>query len=129
MCRSTEELLRCFYKARLDGESPFAYLHPEIEWVVPGCSSVSGSYHGHEAVQRYMAQRQELVTGTFIISIDSIIANSDFGLVVATGTATNQRQQELTWRAAGIFEFRDDLIARCMLVPLDDADEFDRFWS
>lgn len=129
MRRSTEELLRCFYEARLNGESPLAYLHPEIEWTVPGSSSIAGSYRGHKAVQQYMVERQKLVAGTFTISIDSIIANNDFGLVVATGVATNQRQQELTWRAAGVFEFRDDLICRCTLVPLDNPVEFDRFWS
>lgn len=128
-CQTRVELLESFYQARARGESPFAYLHNDVEWVVPGRSQIAGIYRGHDEVRRYMNDRQGLVQGSFTIGVDSISADEDYGLVVATGEAVNHMGRRLRWRAAGVFEFRDDLIARCTLVPLDDVDEFDAFWS
>lgn len=56
-----------------------------------------------------------------------MLANDDWGLVVATGRARRGGQTH-EWRAHGLYRFRDGKIAECWVLP-EDQYRFDEIWS
>jgi ketosteroid isomerase-like protein len=64
----------------------------------------------------YVRQRRELVAGTLAITVHDVLANDEYGLVIASATAT-RHGAVLEWRAHELYRFRDGRIAECWVLP------------
>lgn len=124
-----ERLLRQEYEARAgrDDTSLADLFADDIVWHVPGRSTISGDYRGKEQVMEYVRLRRELGAGTFEIDVQDVLANDQYGLVIARGTAA-RKGKIWEWRAHGLYRFRDGLIAECWVLP-EDQYLFDEVWS
>jgi ketosteroid isomerase-like protein len=87
-----ERLLRQEYEARAtrDDTSLADLFEDDIVWHVPGRSTISGDYRGKEQVMEYVRLRRELAAGTFEIDVQDVLANDQYGLVIARGTAAGR---------------------------------------
>ena len=124
-----EELLRSEYsaRARRDMDDLAELFADGIVWHVPGRSLIAGQYRGKDAVMAYVRRRQELAAGTFEIEVHDVLANNDWGLIIATGRARRAGETH-EWRAHGLYRFRDGKIAECWVLP-EDQYRFDEIWS
>ena len=124
-----EQLLRQEYEARAarDDASLAGTFADDIAWHVPGRSAIAGDYHGKDAVMEYVRLRRELADDTFAISVLDVFANDEYGLVLASGSATRKGKRR-EWRAHGLYRFSDGRIAECWVLP-EDQHQFDAIWS
>jgi uncharacterized protein len=75
----------------------------------------------------YVRLRRELAAWTFEIDVQDVLANDQYGLVIARGTAA-RKGKIWEWRAHGLYRFRDGRIAECWVLP-EDQYLFDEVWS
>lgn len=124
-----EAVLRAEYAARASGDldALARILAKDVEWHVPGESAVAGTYRGIEEVLAYVQVSQRLSASTFAVTVEDVVAGDRHGFVVASGKADIGGQLH-EWRAHGLYQFKDGLIASCWLLP-EDQREFDRIWS
>ena len=64
---------------------------------------------------------------TFRIEVRAVLANDEFVLQLADGTATLAGTSR-EWRTVGVFRIEGGKIAECWLVPFDQY-SFDQIWS
>lgn len=123
-----EELLRKEYEARAarDDRALAEVFAEDVVWHVPGKNAIAGDYRGIEEVTQYVRRRRELAGGTLQITVHDMLANHDYGLVVASGRAT-RGGKAYAWRAHGLYRFRNGRIAECWVLP-ENQYEFDRIW-
>jgi uncharacterized protein len=124
-----EDLLRREYEARAgrDDRALAEVFAEDVVWHVPGRNEIAGEYRGIDQVMAYVRRRRELAEGTFEITVHDVLANDEYGLVIATGRAT-RGGTVFQWRAHGLYRFRDGRIAECWVLP-ENQYEFDRIWS
>jgi hypothetical protein len=96
-------------------------------WHVPGRSAIAGDYLGRDAVMRYVRLRRELAGDTFAISVLDVLANDEYGLVLASGSAT-RHGKDREWEAHGLYRFHNGRIVECWVIP-EDQHQFDAIWS
>lgn len=123
-----EALLRREYEARAnrDDQALAEVFAEDVAWHVPGLSAIAGEYRGINQVMDYVRRRRELVDGTFEITVHDVLANDNYGLVIATGKAS-RAGATFEWRAHGLYRFEGGRIAECWVLP-EDQYEFDRIW-
>jgi uncharacterized protein len=124
-----EDLLRREYEARTgrDDRALAEVFAEDVVWHVPGRNAIAGEYRGIDQVMEYVRRRRELADGTFEITVHDVLANDEYGLVIATGRAT-RGGTAFQWRAHGLYRFRNGRIAECWVLP-ENQYEFDRIWS
>ena len=85
-----EELLRREYEARAgrDDRALAEVFAQDVVWHVSGRNAIAGEYRGIDQVMEYVRRRRELAEGTFEITVHDVLANDEYGLVIATGRAT-----------------------------------------
>ncbi len=99
--QENKELVRRGYEAfaAADMESLMGLFDDEIEWVQPGESTVSGTYHGKTELMEHLAR---LGSKPISITIDQLIAEGDTVVVLTEMTVDGQ-----TGRDADVFTVRD----------------------
>jgi hypothetical protein len=124
-----ERLLRDEYRARAEREDDAlaAMLADDVVWHVPGNNAISGVYRGRDEVIGYTRRRRALVDGTFDITVEDVLVNDRHGFVMATGAAMRDGKRQ-TWRAHGLYRFKDGQIAECWVLP-EDQNVFDDIWQ
>jgi ketosteroid isomerase-like protein len=125
--RPPEAIIREFYGARERGEPLHRFLDPNVVWVVPGTSRISGTYKGIPEVLRYLALRRDLSGATFRIQIHRIHARGSSIAIESTAFASRAGQAYASVGGA-VLEVRNGKITSATLEPADQA-AFDRFWS
>jgi uncharacterized protein len=126
-------LVRAFHRAQGEfygggsAEPLFEFLSPEICWHVPGRNAIAGDYRGLDEVLGYFQKRREHADRTFRIEVRAVLANDEFVLQLADGTATLAGTSR-EWRTVGVFRIEGGKIAECWLVPFDQY-SFDEIWS
>jgi ketosteroid isomerase-like protein len=124
-----QELLQRQYRSRAMGDNDKALedMTDDVIWHVPGHNLVAGTYRGRSAVRQYLNTRRSLGAGTFQVTVHDVLANDEYGLVIASGHVLRNGTM-FEWRAHGIYRFEDGKIAECWLVP-EDQSSFDEIWS
>jgi hypothetical protein len=124
-----ERLLRDEYEARArrDDGSFAAILAEDIVWHVPGRNAISGVYRGRAEVMEYVRRRRDLADDTFEITVHDVLANDNYGLVIASGRVTRSGRV-MEWRAHGVYRFENGKIAECWVLPEDQL-LFDDVWA
>jgi len=124
--RRLHEAQGAFY-AGGDADALEDALTEDVEWHVPGDSAIAGAYLGREAVMAYFARRRDLAARTFRMHPgDVLVGEGDRVAALTDGTATIGGATH-RWSTVGLYRLRDDRVAACWLLALNQ-DEFDAAW-
>lgn len=110
-----------------DPEPVRQVLTDDVEWVVPGASTIAGTYRGVDDAVAYMMVRRELAGGTFRMTRRALLTGEGYIAALTDGRATIAGREH-AWSTVGLYRTRGGLIASCRLIPFDQA-EFDAVWS
>jgi len=103
-------------------------LTDDIVWVVPGSSSIAGTYRGRNEVLDYMIARRVVADGTFQMHRGDVLTGDGDSVAVLTDGTAVIAGVERRWSTVGLYRLRGDRVAECRLMPFDQ-DEFDEIWT
>jgi hypothetical protein len=103
-------------------------LTKDVTWHVPGENAIAGVYEGIDAVMAYFTRRRDLASGTFRMHAGDVLAGDGPRVAVLTDGTAQRDGEEHHWATVGLYEFRDERIAACWLLPLDPR-AFDAIWA
>jgi ketosteroid isomerase-like protein len=129
MSTSNSAIIRKAYEDFAHGNIPavFAAFDAAITWHIPGHSSLSGDFKGHDQIGEFFRRTMELSGGAFSIDVHNVLVDGD--LVVTLVTVNAQRNEVSAsfpevhvWRMENgkVIEFRE---------YQGDEQREDRFWS
>lgn len=129
MSTSNSAIIRKAYEDFAHGNIPavFAAFDAAITWHIPGHSSLSGDFKGHDQIGEFFRRTMELSGGAFSIDVHNVLVDGD--LVVALVTVNAQRNEVSAsfpevhvWRMENgkVIEFRE---------YQGDEQREDQFWS
>jgi uncharacterized protein len=103
------ELVKKGYEAFTAGdvETVMSLLDDNIEWIQPGESAVSGTYHGKREIGEYMSRLAEKST---TVNPRRFLADGDTVVVLSETTAGNETSQD-----ADVFTIRDGKLVRAQV--------------
>jgi uncharacterized protein len=103
------ELVKKGYEAFTAGdvEAVMSLLDENIEWIQPGESAVSGTYHGKREIGEYMSRLAEKST---TVNPRRFLADGDTVVVLSETTAGNETSQD-----ADVFTIRDGKLVRAQV--------------
>ena len=111
-----------------DPEPVRALLTPDVVWRVPGRNAIAGEYRGREATMAYFLRRRELADRSFRMHPGEVlVGDGDHVAVLTDGTATIAGAEH-HWSTVGLYRLRDERVAACWLLALDQ-EAFDRAWA
>ena len=99
---STQAAYEAFSKADLDGA--MKNMADDIEWIVPGNSSISGTYRGKDEVLQFFVS---LAEKSFQTQPEHFIADGDHVVVLTRTTADGQQAEQ-----ADVLTFRDGKVVK-----------------
>lgn len=105
-----------------------AVLTDDIAWHVPGGSPIAGSYRGVDQVIGYMLARRVLADGTFVMDRLDVLTGEGSVVAVLTDGSASFDGVARRWSTVGLYRVEGDRVAKCWLLPLDQA-EFDDIWT
>jgi ketosteroid isomerase-like protein len=105
-----------------------ALLTEDVTWHVPGDNAIAGDYAGIDAVMAYFARRRDLADRTFRMHPGDVLAGDGPTVAVLTDGSAHINGEERRWSTVGLYEFEDERIAACWLLPLDPR-AFDAAWT
>ena len=103
------EVVKKGYEAFMSGdmETLMSLLDDNIEWIQPGQSSVSGTYHGKGEIGEYISRLAEQST---TVNPHRFIADGDTVVVLSETTSGGETSQD-----ADVFTLRDDKLVRAQV--------------
>jgi uncharacterized protein len=103
------QLVRKGYEAFMAGdiETLMSLLDDNIEWIQPGQSSVSGTYHGKGEIGEYISRLAEQST---TVNPHRFIADGDTVVVLSETTSGGETSQD-----ADVFTLRDGKLVRAQV--------------
>jgi ketosteroid isomerase-like protein len=124
-----QELLRKAYRSIGEGDVPaaLALYDDGIVFHVPGTSLLSGDHAGKAAVGVTMRKFQELSGGTFKLQPVQIVANEEYGFVLAQASA-GRNGKTISEEPMQLWRFEDGEPVEIWLYPRDQQ-AFNEFWS
>ncbi|MDH4178162.1 MAG: nuclear transport factor 2 family protein [Thermoleophilia bacterium] len=113
--------------ARSDGFALRGLFADEAVWIVPGDGVMAGTYHGRDAIFRFLARLPEETDGTYTSELIDVMASDEraAALYRARGTRRGRRldlDQLLLLRVEG------GLVRSVLALP-SDAAAFEAFWA
>lgn len=110
-----------------DVAGALALYDDSIVFHVPGTSLLAGDHGGKAAVGAMLRSFKELSGGTFKLQPIQILANEEYGAVVAQASASRDGRS-ITDQPVQIYRFQDGEPVEGWLYPQDQR-AFDEFWS
>ena len=103
------EVVKKGYEAFMSGdmETLMSLLDDNIEWIQPGQSAVSGTYHGKSELGEYISRLAEKST---TVNPHRFIADGDTVVVLSETTSGGETSQD-----ADVFTLRDGKLVRAQL--------------
>jgi ketosteroid isomerase-like protein len=105
-----------------------ALLTNDVEWHVPGRNAIAGAYRGIGEVLSYFSRRRELAANTLRLHPGELLVGDGQHIASLTDGSAKIAGEEHRWSTIGLYRIREERIAGCWLLPLDQA-AFDRAWS
>ena len=103
-------------------------LTDDIVWVVPGRNAIAGEYRGLDAVIDYFARRRAIADRSLRMHPGEVlVGDGDHAAVLTDATATIDGVEH-RWSTVGLYRLRDDRVAACRLLAMDQA-TFDAIWT
>ncbi len=99
----------------------------DATWVVPGNSTMSGTFHGRDAIFRFLGRLPRETNGTYASHLVDVLASAD--RAAAVYRATGERQgRRLDLDQVLLFTIRDGLVREVLALPTD-PETFAEFWA
>jgi uncharacterized protein len=129
MSVSNEEIIRKAYQDFAQGNIPsvFAAFDAAITWHVPGHSSLSGDYSGHDQIGGFFQRTMELSGGAFSIDVHNVLADGDLVVVLATVNA-QRNGVAASFPEVHVWRLKNGRATEFREYQGDEQRE-DRFWS
>jgi catechol 2,3-dioxygenase-like lactoylglutathione lyase family enzyme/ketosteroid isomerase-like protein len=103
-------------------------LTEDVRWSVPGANAIAGRYRGIEEVLAYFQRRRALANATLRLHPGELLVGAGEHVSALTDGSATIGGVERRWSTVGLYRVRDERIAACWLLPLDQA-TFDRAWA
>lgn len=114
---ATQAAYQAFSAGDLDGA--FANMSDDIEWIVPGNSTISGTYHGKDEVLNFFIA---LAGKSFVTEPEHFIADGDHVVVLTRTTADGQSTEQ-----ADVLTFSDGKVVK--FQSAGDTAVQERIWG
>jgi uncharacterized protein (TIGR02246 family) len=113
--------------ARKDGFGLRDVFAEDAVWTVPGAGVMAGTFHGRDAIFRFLARLPKETGGTYRSQLVDVLASEDRAAAVyrASGDRNGRR---LDLEQLLLFRLRDGLVAEVLALPFDTR-VFDEFWA
>jgi uncharacterized protein len=102
-------------------------LTPPSLWHVPGHSSLSGDYSGHDQIGGFFQRTMELSGGAFSIDVHNVLADGDLVVVLATVNA-QRNGVAASFPEVHVWRLKNGRATEFREYQGDEQRE-DRFWS
>jgi catechol 2,3-dioxygenase-like lactoylglutathione lyase family enzyme/ketosteroid isomerase-like protein len=103
-------------------------LTDDVQWNVPGVNAIAGRYRGIDDVLAYFSRRRQLARNTLHLWPGELLVGGSEHLAALTDGSATIAGVEHHWSTVGLYRVRQERIAACWLLPLDQA-AFDRAWA
>ena len=114
---ATQAAYQAFADADIDGATK--NMADDIEWIVPGASTISGTYRGKdEVIQLFLA----LAGKSFTTEPEHFIAEGDHVVVLTRTTADGQHSEQ-----ADVLTFRDGKVVKFQSAT--DTAQQEKIWG
>ena len=94
------------------------YFDKDLVWHEPGRNQLSGDKHGRDAVYASFGRLAELTHGSFQMELETIFADDDRAVALASTSAT-VGGRSVTSYGAHIFRLRDGMVMEFWGAPTD----------
>jgi ketosteroid isomerase-like protein len=113
--------------ARQDGFGLRDVFAEDAVWKVPGGGIMAGTFHGRDAIFRFLGRLPKETGGTYRSQLVDVLASEHRAAAVyrASGERDGRR---LDLEQVLLFRLRDGLVAEVLALP-SDARAFDEFWA
>jgi ketosteroid isomerase-like protein len=132
MPHANEQLVRRIYTAfvRGDMEGVLADCSDDVLFSIPGTNKVAGTYHGREGFFTAFLPALAAVADmrTFEEDIDALACDDDHGVILTTQRFRRHDGQQVAFRSAVDFRFRDGKLSEFRERP-GNQEEYDQAWS
>lgn len=132
MPHANEQLIRRIYAAFAHGdvEGVLAGCTDDVVFIVPGANKVAGTYRGRAGFLTEFLPALAAVADmqTFQEDIDALACDDDHGVILTTQRFRRQDGQQVEYRSAVAFRFRDGKLSEFRERP-GNQEEYDRAWS
>jgi hypothetical protein len=123
--RLAREIFRCF--AERDPMALRDLFHDDAVWVVPGASSVAGTYRGRIEIFRFLSSLRRRTDDTYRSRLIDALGSE--GRAAALYRASGVRDGvELDIDQVLLFTIEEGKVAEVLALPSDPL-AFERFWS
>jgi ketosteroid isomerase-like protein len=129
MSTSNSAIIRKAYEDFAHGNIPavFAAFDAAITWHIPGHSSLSGDFKGHDQIGGFFRRTMELSGGAFSVDVHNVLVDGD--LVVALVTVNAQRNEvSASFPEVHVWRMKNGKVIEFREYQGDEQRE-DQFWS
>ena len=131
MTHRNEKLIRDIYARFAQGDMPgmLELCTDDVLFAIPGQSRVAGEYRGREAFLTDFLGNVSAVAdmSTFSEDIDGLACDDDHGVILTTQRFRRHDGEQVEFRSAVNFAFRDGRMSEFRERPGNQA-EYDRAW-
>lgn len=112
---------------RSDVPAVLENLDANIAWHIPGSSTLSGTYKGHDEVVGFFMQLVERSGGTFRLDVHDLLASDDHVIALVKESAERNGQQ-ISFNAVHVWHMRDGMAVEFWGIS-EDQDPVKEFWD
>jgi ketosteroid isomerase-like protein len=96
-------------------------------WRVPGESAMAGTYHGRDAIFRFLGRLPKETGGTYASQLIDVLASAERAAALSRASG-ERRGRRLDLDQVLLFRLHDGLVTEVVALPSDPA-LFDAFWA
>ena len=113
--------------ARSDGFALRGLFADEAVWIVPGDGVMAGTYHGRDAIFRFLARLPEETDGTYTSELIDVMASDERAAALYRARGT-RRGRRLDLDQLLLLRVESGLVRSVLALP-SDAAAFEAFWA
>ena len=113
--------------ARSDGFALRGLFADEAVWIVPGDGVMAGTYHGRDAIFRFLARLLEETDGTYASELIDVMASDERAAALYRARGT-RRGRRLDLDQLLLLRVESGLVRSVLALP-SDAAAFEAFWA
>lgn len=124
-----EALVRRIFDAfaRKEGFALRGLFAEDAVWVVPGRSTMAGTYRGRDAIFRFLARLPKETDGTYGSELLDVLASRERAAALYRARGS-RRGRTLELDQVLLFRIPDGLVREVLALP-SDPEEFEAFWA
>ena len=113
--------------ARNEGFALRRLFAEDAVWTVPGRGVMAGTYHGREAIFRFLARLPKETEGTYRSSLRDVLVSEERAAALYTARGT-RHGRVLELDQVLLFRIEGGLVREVLALP-SDPEAFEAFWA